>query len=647
MEHDQSFVLVFSLASPSMFPLVKSPQTYQYGPLPAGNYIRYLVLQPGKESEPLSCDLHTSALADLTDFETISYVWGSSNKVAQVLCAGHGIPITANLRDVLRRVRLPDAPRRLWADSICINQDDRKEKAEQVALMGQIYSHASKTLICLGPDNGHGGSSVASLLGDVFKLTESQLQEFGSWDQVPPLDAKDPLARDARWKFVHKMITSPWFSRVWVVQEAALSRDASVLYGLAQFPRRYLLRTHFWLLFKANFLWLQHGLYLNDIHRSDFWTADKHTNPTQFASFLARAKVLRCTDDRDRIFAFLGLAIARFGPGGDRPIVEPNYTKPYFEVYHEFALEFLRHTNDLSLLSTIDHTPKTLETDSGEPTWVPRWDCILCHDQFGLHDSRFNASKGTKQEKLDFDSCATALRLHGFIIDRVHFRSKGLPRQHPSSSLLARLWQSLPSRMQDLLNSLAELVVPDTTNMKRDAFVELWKYLSCPTTRSAYANGERLRAFVKTLRGGRPHDDEDYRKLGADEASFGLWLCRESGAFDGVVDIAELEEAAAAASAEGGGNDSVVFRTRAKTWYTSRRFVLTNHGYYGLAPGVTREGDLCCIICGMRVPVILRKTGRENCYKLVGGAFIFGLMEGQAMGNRENWGLEEADIILN
>lgn len=119
-------------------------EPYEYAPLPRGNYTRYLVLQPGKDKEALLCHLHTCALTDLSEVETISYVWGSSNKTKRLWCAGKTIPITVNLRDVLRRVRLPDAPRTLWADSICINQEDRKEKSEQVALMGLIFGGGQK-----------------------------------------------------------------------------------------------------------------------------------------------------------------------------------------------------------------------------------------------------------------------------------------------------------------------------------------------------------------------------------------------------------------------------------------------------------------------------------------------------------------------
>lgn len=60
--------------------------------------------------------------------------------------------ITQNLHTSLLQTRLADRTRRLWADFICINQDDHKEKGHQVGIMSRIYSEVRKVLICLGPD---------------------------------------------------------------------------------------------------------------------------------------------------------------------------------------------------------------------------------------------------------------------------------------------------------------------------------------------------------------------------------------------------------------------------------------------------------------------------------------------------------------
>ena len=56
----------------------------------------------------------------------------------------------------------------------------------------------------------------------------------------------------------------------------------------------------------------------------------------------------------------------------------------------------------------------------------------------------------------------------------------------------------------------------------------------------------------------------------------------------------------------------------------NRRFIVTNRGYYGLAPSVTQDDDVCCIIIGAKTPFILRRTGKEGYYRVVGDLYMPG-----------------------
>lgn len=60
--------------------------------------------------------------------------------------------MTRNLHAALKRLRLPDKPRTLWVDAICINEADLVEKSRQVALMGEIYSKTTRGIIFLGEE---------------------------------------------------------------------------------------------------------------------------------------------------------------------------------------------------------------------------------------------------------------------------------------------------------------------------------------------------------------------------------------------------------------------------------------------------------------------------------------------------------------
>jgi hypothetical protein len=89
----------------------------------------------------------------------------------------------------------------------------------------------------------------------------------------------------------------------------------------------------------------------------------------------------------------------------------------------------------------------------------------------------------------------------------------------------------------------------------------------------------------------------------------------------------------------------------------NKTFIVTNRGYYGLAPKSVQEGDVCCIIFGTRSPFILRKTDQFGNYKLVGSVLILSKELDHngypdVLGGDENcedwveWGLDEEDIFL-
>lgn len=48
-------------------------------------------------------------------------------------------------------MRLRHSKRIIWADAVCINQQDDAEKSHQVPLMGSIYSLAKTDAVWLGP----------------------------------------------------------------------------------------------------------------------------------------------------------------------------------------------------------------------------------------------------------------------------------------------------------------------------------------------------------------------------------------------------------------------------------------------------------------------------------------------------------------
>jgi Heterokaryon incompatibility protein (HET) len=95
--------------------------------------------------------------AQLPSFYALSYVWGESTKPREILIDGKSIPITQNLYDGLRALqKTAYGLIRIWADALCICQDDTVERSAQIMLMREIYQFAGDVCIWLGPNSEDG-----------------------------------------------------------------------------------------------------------------------------------------------------------------------------------------------------------------------------------------------------------------------------------------------------------------------------------------------------------------------------------------------------------------------------------------------------------------------------------------------------------
>jgi hypothetical protein len=110
-------------------------------------------IEPGRKTGPISCKLdYVDLSASPPPHEAVSYVWGRRVRDTPIVCNGKILKITKSLHSALRRIRLRNSSRCVWADAVCINQDDNEERGYQVGQMLNIYQEASQTLIWLGGD---------------------------------------------------------------------------------------------------------------------------------------------------------------------------------------------------------------------------------------------------------------------------------------------------------------------------------------------------------------------------------------------------------------------------------------------------------------------------------------------------------------
>jgi heterokaryon incompatibility protein (HET) len=208
---------------------------FQHQPLDKPLSIRLLVLYPGSPSEPLRGTIQHTVVRDESTmipvkYEAISYSWGSGSKSCSILLDGCQMPLTATLFNALVCLRFPHKERILWADALCINQENNKEKDIQIALMPEIYTCAIRVLVHLGmrSDNSELVPGLVEKINniDVGVIRNNRLpleRDLSSYDL--------PLPNDPAWNALFAFFRRPWFLRIWVVQEVVLARDARFFCG--------------------------------------------------------------------------------------------------------------------------------------------------------------------------------------------------------------------------------------------------------------------------------------------------------------------------------------------------------------------------------------------------------------------------------
>ncbi|KAF2122686.1 heterokaryon incompatibility protein-domain-containing protein [Lophiotrema nucula] len=207
---------------------------YQYGSLDqATEQIRLLSFDltkppPGRH-ENLHGDLIQIPLrsTECPAYYALSYLWNVPGPAGTLQINGQEISITHNLHRALVRVLswlYAEARREehtyIWADAVCINQRDDKEKSWQVGMMKDIFSHSRETLAYIGHDIEGAERAIVTLntLADIGTLGLYGVTSFiHSQEKLLTSDVEDLES-------VKHLFQQRYFKRIWVFQEVVLSR---------------------------------------------------------------------------------------------------------------------------------------------------------------------------------------------------------------------------------------------------------------------------------------------------------------------------------------------------------------------------------------------------------------------------------------
>ncbi|KAK5630287.1 hypothetical protein RRF57_006002 [Xylaria bambusicola] len=307
----------------SMPPTSSSPTMYHFNPLPNG-YIRVLQLVPHRNKyAPIQCQLIDHSILDADSgagphlYEAISYVWGSSEKSHKVYMERGSIPITRNLHAVLLRLRDRTFPRTVWADGICINQNDLAERASQVQIMVMVYAKATRVIVWLEEP------TESSYKPDGGTITDGDqaLEAIRVAAQTQPTSVRN--IDQAAQREVFKLLQRSWFQRVWVLQEISAARQILIMTwgneieGYALFlglkAINFAFKDHGTQILVRSVTYLLEGLVFRPKYvrpRMDRFSLDIAPLSQLIDLYYTR----KATDRRDKVYALLGMSSDIYSP---------------------------------------------------------------------------------------------------------------------------------------------------------------------------------------------------------------------------------------------------------------------------------------------------------------------------------------------
>lgn len=601
-----------------------------------GEAIRLLEIAPGSGAQRIDIQLSICELGYCPPYDAVSYVWGDESQRAEIFCNNRLLSITKSLAAVLHTIRLPDQARLVWADAICIDQEDKDEKSHHVAFMRKVYANARDVPICMGSDADAIGPDITSLL-DSHAERRSRHSHLAS---MPVLTNDDATFSDPRWRSLSILMKNVWWTRAWTLQECGMASNPIVLLGQVSISYRALMRLNRWIVACAETLQSDFGIPVETIH-SDWeqWNSgfqDQQDYPYTALDFLNQAKCLRCKEPRDHVYAFIGHPLLQ-REDGNGPVVTVDYKLPVADVFRGVT-EWLLSKAGMSVLSAIEHDEITIE-DTTNPSWVVRWDKNAVQNSFGYYQPfYYNASLSNSPM---FALAGALLKLQSIPLSQIVMTSqfpKDIPTWAVEDCASWAIEKASPALTnQPALLSVLKSVRPFATSMHLD-------------TPCRYTPAHREDALSLTLTSGLRNylpAEENMCLHRADREAF--WTIFH--------DLARIERTSSAL------DDNEIFDKGSADRYfydlslacKGRSFFVTEDGHWGMGPWIMKAGDEVMILRGSRVPFILRQNGKDvPCvqesetstkghrrviltYRIVGEAYVHGVMRGESVTETAPW----------
>ncbi|KAJ4287325.1 Folylpolyglutamate synthetase [Kalmusia sp. IMI 367209] len=629
-------------------------------------------------------ELETISLDDKPPYTALSYVWGTETVgMKTIKVNGASFSVGANLESALRHMQYRDIAPAIWIDAICINQQDLAEKNEQIPKMRAIYSGARNVLIWLGP--GTEQSEVISDVLDAFSKefrrkfdvpespkyalidyaefeTENDILQFiaSVIESTSEASSVFPSAADFLGSFASFVVSREWWFRVWIIQEFVVASKCFFQCGRRKLPFEELGTLLAIVIVLSAMITssgleaiaknaqitkqvINFGLILNlYIFREQFHY--RHSQLPTLYECLCSAycrpqwkdnKAIGATNDRDRIYALLGLTREH--------LVSLRFEVAYQQGCHKLFIKVAMHlirTGNLDIFAFCQERPGDdrgpAEAESSKhldlkklPSWAPDWtrDILLPTTWWKVGQAGYRAlgngmfSAGSRKfVEVAFsttydnhrDEDVLSMFLGGILVGEVlEVKSTYLRSASTEFIHTLRIYGALFREIQILCDRSKEVSPGLYTDVQLDQ--ALWKIpiQDCEPK----SDGDEIQRATH-LSEARYRDSVPL----SEAVALHLESIKQESQTPSIDSLNIVQQASP---------EMNLYLLSMATGSPIKPFI-TDKGHIGLGPGSMKEGDIVCIFFGAKVPHILRRRGSARTgHVLVGQAYVYGVMDGE------------------